>query len=38
MGWYVVTNGKICSHAFAFCWSPDCLPAKATSDNICIIL
>ena len=27
-GWYVVTNGKICFCAFAFCWSADCLPAK----------
>ena len=31
-GWYVVTNGKICLRAFAFCWSADCLPAKLTSD------
>ena len=37
-GWYVVTNGKICLRAFAFCWSADCLPAKLTSDNVvCII-
>ena len=34
MGWYVVTNGKICFRDFAFSWSADFLPVKATSDNV----
>ena len=33
-GWYVATNGNICSWVFFFCFKADCLPAKDLSDNI----
>ena len=32
-GWYVVTNGKICFCAFAFCWNANCIPVGACSDK-----